>query len=138
MFSFFLDLYVTKANICAYAYIKVSIMLPHLFFKLLSDETRVRCLLLIARNTSLCVAEITEALQESQPKVSRHLALLRTNGILNNTRKGQWIYYSINNSLPGWAHKQISDLIASKCLKTHYNQDIERLNAIKNNSDCCI
>lgn len=50
-------------------------MLPHQFFKLLADETRVRCLLMIAREQNLCVAELTAALEESQPKISRHLAL---------------------------------------------------------------
>ncbi len=36
-------------------------MLPHQFFKLLADETRVRCLLMIAREEKVCVAELTEA-----------------------------------------------------------------------------
>ena len=44
-------------------------MLPHQFFKLLSDETRVRCLMLIVRQECLSVGELTQALQESQPKV---------------------------------------------------------------------
>ena len=46
-------------------------MLPHQFFKLLSDETRVRCVLLIEREQCLSVGELTEALQESQPVQSR-------------------------------------------------------------------
>ena len=72
-------------------------MLPHQFFKMLSDETRMRCLLLIAREGRLCVNQLTEALDESQPKVSRHLAQLRQSGVLTDTREGQWVYYQVSN-----------------------------------------
>ncbi len=43
-------------------------MLPHQFFKLLSDETRVRCLMLVAREGETCVGDLAFALQESQRK----------------------------------------------------------------------
>ena len=105
-------------------------MLPHQFFKLLSDETRVRCLMMIVRQECLSVGELTQALQESQPKVSRHLAQLRSNGILTDVRQGQWVFYRLSQDLPGWMLKLIDDLIASNCLKTEYQQDIERLEAM--------
>ncbi|WP_413113318.1 metalloregulator ArsR/SmtB family transcription factor [Thaumasiovibrio sp. DFM-14] len=100
-------------------------MLPHLFFKMLSDETRVRCLLLICRHERSCVCHITEALGESQPKVSRHLAQLRQSGVLVDERCGQWVYYSLSPNLPGWARKVINGLGESNCLLTQYNQDNE-------------
>lgn len=50
----------------------------------------------------LCVCEMTHALQESQPKVSRHLAQLRACGLLSDRREGQWVYYRISEALPGW------------------------------------
>ena len=99
-------------------------MLPHQFFKLLSDETRVRCLMLIVRNECLSVGELTQGLQESQPKVSRHLAQLRSNGILTDVRQGQWVFYRLSQDLPGWMLKLIDDLIASNCLKP--GDDVER------------
>ena len=113
-------------------------MLPHQFFKLLSDETRVRCLMLIVRNECLSVSELTQALQESQPKVSRHLAQLRSNGILTDVRQGQWVFYRLAKDLPGWMLKLIDDLIASNCLKTEYQQDIERLEAMTSRPQCCV
>ncbi len=51
-----------------------------IFFKALADETRLRSLLLILQQGELCVCELTEALALSQPKISRHLAQLRTQG----------------------------------------------------------
>ena len=55
---------------------------PAALFKCLSDETRARATLLIAREGELCVCELVCALDDSQPKVSRHLAQLRGCGLL--------------------------------------------------------
>jgi ArsR family transcriptional regulator len=71
-------------------------------FKCLADETRARLILLITREEELCVCELTCALDESQPKISRHLAQLRTCGLLEDRRQGQWVYYRLHRSLPDW------------------------------------
>ncbi|QFU74236.1 metalloregulator ArsR/SmtB family transcription factor [Halioglobus maricola] len=76
---------------------------PQTLFKCLADETRLKTVLLIRSEDELCVCELTEALEVSQPKVSRHLAQLRDSGLLATRRAGQWIYYSINTELPAWA-----------------------------------
>ncbi|MGL4223987.1 metalloregulator ArsR/SmtB family transcription factor [Vibrio misgurnus] len=113
-------------------------MLPHQFFKLLSDETRVRCLLMIAREQQMCVGELTEALAESQPKISRHLALLRASGVVVDTRQGQWVFYRLSDQLPGWMKKQIQGLVESNCLKREYQADILRLSEMQSRPTCCI
>lgn len=77
-------------------------------FKCLSDETRLHLVLLIAEEGELCVCEMTHALQESQPKVSRHLAQLRQCGLLHDQREGQWVYYRIARDLPAWGHTAIA------------------------------
>ena len=76
-------------------------------FKCLSDETRLMLVLLIAKEQSLCVCEMTYALEESQPKVSRHLAQLRQYGLLMDQREGQWGYYRLAPQLPAWAQSII-------------------------------
>ncbi|WP_373899519.1 MTH895/ArsE family thioredoxin-like protein [Haloimpatiens sp. FM7315] len=65
------------------------------FFKILSDETRLRIILLLW-NKSLCVCELCNILDLSQPKVSRHLAKLRDSGIVKDSRQGQWIFYNLD------------------------------------------
>lgn len=112
-------------------------MLPHQFFKLLSDETRVRCVLLIEREKCLSVGELTEALQESQPKISRHLAQLRSSGMLVDVRQGQWVFYRLSKELPGWMKKLIDNLVDSECLTKLYQKDVERLHAISERPVCC-
>ena len=80
-----------------------SVLDPIQFFKSLSDEVRLRCLMLIQYEGELCVCEMMAALEDIQPKVSRHLALLKKNGLLVDRRQGQWMYYRINPDLPAWA-----------------------------------
>ena len=63
-------------------------------FLALADRTRLRLLNLMS-DEEICVNYFTEALRESQPKVSRHLAYLRNAGLVDTRRHGKWIYYSI-------------------------------------------
>jgi ArsR family transcriptional regulator len=63
-------------------------------FMALADRTRLR-LINLMREGEICVCYFTEALQEPQPKISRHLAYLRQAGLVETTRLGKWIYYRI-------------------------------------------
>jgi ArsR family transcriptional regulator, arsenate/arsenite/antimonite-responsive transcriptional repressor len=85
------------------------------FFKCLSDPTRLDILKIILERQNVCVCEITEILQLSQPKISRHLALLRNLFILLDERKGQWVYYRLNPNLPVWA-TSILDVLKAEVL----------------------
>lgn len=78
-------------------------MNPLQFYKCLADETRLRALMLITLEEELCVCELMTALQESQPKISRHLAQLRSAGLLVDRRQGQWVFYCLHPALPHWA-----------------------------------
>ena len=61
-------------------------MTPESVFNTLSDPTRLRALMVIQSEGEVCVCELTYALQESQPKISRHLALMRDAGIVEARR----------------------------------------------------
>ncbi|MDO6563313.1 metalloregulator ArsR/SmtB family transcription factor [Amphritea sp. 1_MG-2023] len=86
-------------------------MSPLQFYKCLADETRLRCLLLMTSEQELCVCELMEALNESQPKISRHLAHLRNCGLLTDRRQEKWVFYSINQSLPEWTKIVLRDTL---------------------------
>ena len=115
-------------------------MTPSSCFKNLSDETRLRCLMLLHSQDELCVCELTHALNLSQPKISRHLAQLRQCGLLLDMRRGQWVYYRINPELPKWT---LDVLNVSACaIKEHelYQIDLDRLNSMSDRpseSTCC-
>jgi len=72
-------------------------------FKNLSDDTRLTIVLLLKHANELCVCELTAALELSQPKISRHLAMLRESGLLQDRRSGKWIHYRLSPHIPAWA-----------------------------------
>jgi ArsR family transcriptional regulator len=67
---------------------------PASLFRTLADPTRLRILRLIGES-EVCVCYFVEALQLSQPKISRHLAYLRRSGLVNARKDGKWVRYSI-------------------------------------------
>ncbi|HEY5588381.1 MAG TPA: metalloregulator ArsR/SmtB family transcription factor [Candidatus Paceibacterota bacterium] len=64
-------------------------------FKVLSDETRLRILVLLYHK-KLCVCEIQDILEETQPKISKHLGKLRNMGFVKDERQEQFIYYYLD------------------------------------------
>jgi ArsR family transcriptional regulator len=65
------------------------------FFKALSDPVRLRLVLLLARGGEMCVCKLVEALDEPQFKISRHLGILRSAGLVEARRQGTWMYYRL-------------------------------------------
>jgi len=78
-------------------------------YKLLGDKTRLSIMALLQAQ-SLCVRDLVEILQASQPSVSQHLAKLKNHGLVKESRKGPWVFYSVNENCSP-AVKQILDLL---------------------------
>jgi ArsR family transcriptional regulator, arsenate/arsenite/antimonite-responsive transcriptional repressor len=64
------------------------------FFQALGDKTRLRLLNLMG-DKEICVCYFVEILGQGQPKVSRHLAYLRSAGVVEARREGKWMHYRI-------------------------------------------
>ena len=109
-------------------------MQPSVFFKCLADETRLKSLILISLNKELCVCELMAALDDSQPKVSRHLALLRREGLLTDRRQGQWVFYRLNDTLPQWAKDVVSQTASGNQL--FIEPYVKRLADMVNRPNC--
>lgn len=62
--------------------------------KAVAEPTRLRLLSLLAR-AELTVTEITQVLQQSQPRVSRHLKLMVEAGLLRRFPEGTWVFYRL-------------------------------------------
>jgi len=58
------------------------------------EPTRLRILHLLTQ-TPLCVCHFQDALREPQVKISKHLAYLRSRGLVRTKRRGNWIIYSL-------------------------------------------
>lgn len=111
---------------------------PTSIFKCLADETRARMTLLIVRQGELCVCELTAALDLSQPKISRHLAQLRLCGLLEDERRGQWVYYRLHPDLPDWVRQMLNQVLTANAQWLQDNVDrVEELCGVSGNSNPC-
>lgn len=63
--------------------------------KVMGDINRVKIVALIAREGDLCVCEICDTLQLSQPLVSRYLKQLKAADVLEGKKEGKWVHYRI-------------------------------------------
>ena len=109
-------------------------------FKSLSDKTRLRTFCLLCRfPQEMCVCEIVDALQESQYKVSRHLKILKYARLVQETKKGKWVYYERAK-----AEEQFIQTLISGLVKLHDDQfsaDADRLEerfALRVNGECVV
>ena len=60
--------------------------------KALSDPNRVKIVKML-QHRSMCVCELREVLQVSQPTVSKHLKILERAGLVNYKKDGLWVDY---------------------------------------------
>ncbi len=70
--------------------------------KALSDSNRIRILEILVTG-EYCVSDLVERLQIDQPKVSHHLAILRSAEVIRSRRDGRHINYSLKPNV----HKRI-------------------------------
>lgn len=63
--------------------------------KLLGDKTRLTMLKMLDSH-DYCVCEFVEIFKVSQPAISQHVRKLKDAGLVRETRRGQWIIYSLN------------------------------------------
>lgn len=101
-------------------------------FQVLSDETRLRALMLMQKEGRVCVCELVHALELSQPKISRHLATLRDSGLVVFSRQAQWIFYSINPDLEDWQRQVLAGAFAGLADEHLIKSDSDRLRMMKN------
>jgi ArsR family transcriptional regulator len=104
------------------------------FYRSLTDVIRLKTLMLTHYNGELCVCELMEALEEqSQPKVSRNLAVLKKNNIITDRKHGQWVFYRINPDLPLWAKEVIAQTTENNIAL--FSNELARLNTMQNRPD---
>lgn len=100
-------------------------------FLALADKTRLR-LLNLMRDDEVCVCYFTEVLGESQPKISRHLAYLRSADIVSARREGKWMNYSIQIPENPLAAQLLQDTLEWLKSQEDLKADFKRLASV-----CC-
>ena len=64
-------------------------------FKALADPTRVAIINSLSAAEEVCVCNLTETFDLSQPTISHHLKVLREAGLVESSRRGTWAYYRL-------------------------------------------
>lgn len=75
----------------------------------LGDETRLRMLALLRRR-EFCVCELVALFPISQPAVSGHLRRLRDAGLVEDDRRGMWVYYRAGEAIPALVRAVLDEL----------------------------
>ena len=98
-------------------------------FKLLSDETRVRILMLLSKR-ELCVCQLMGVLGISQPLVSRNLSLLSAAGLLAERKEGKLVFYRLGKKDPGIARAVLT------AVSRELDRDETAVRDLQSLSDC--
>jgi ArsR family transcriptional regulator len=92
----------------------------------LADRTRLR-LINLMDGREVCVCYFVEILQQSQPKISRHLAYLRKAQVVRARREGKWMHYRIERPSDPGAVAILDATLASLKNDPEMKADLARL-----------
>jgi ArsR family transcriptional regulator len=83
-------------------------------FKALGDATRLGIFRLIAaQDAEICVCDITDRFDVSQPTISHHLRVLRNTGLVTVSRRGVWAYYGVDPAGMAFLRESVAALSPS-------------------------
>lgn len=105
------------------------------FFKALGEPTRLRIIRMLAEQ-ELCVCELEEILQISQPRISQHLKVLKQAGLISERREGQRrmckfnrdYYYDVMEDFGKFMQMPLNEI-------PEYKEEYQRMRDIT--STCC-
>lgn len=100
-------------------------------FRLLSDSTRLRLLMLVDRE-ELSVAELAAITQLAQPRVSTHLAKLKEAGLVSDRRDGVSVYYRMAATIADPSLDALWELLRTNTSDPLIQQDSERIPQVLN------
>ncbi|MFH6983006.1 metalloregulator ArsR/SmtB family transcription factor [Marinoscillum sp. 108] len=103
-------------------------------FKAFGDEARVRIIHLLFKNDELAVSDLEAILDYTQTKTSRHIGYLKNSGLVNATKKDQWVFYSIKDEVYDMV-SQIFDFL-NKDLQLQRDQEV--YNTMNSNRELAI
>jgi len=103
-------------------------------YECLCDETRLRILHLLSQGP-LCVCHFQEILEASQVSISKHLAYLKSRGLVQGRRHEQWMIYRLPEKAPHELDLQLQCL--QDCVQSYpiFKSDLKRLKALKPECD---
>ena len=100
-------------------------------FRLLSDSTRLRLLMLLDHE-EFSVAELSAITQLAQPRVSTHLAKLKEAGLVSDRREGVFVYYRMSSIIPDGSLSALWEMLRTGTSDPLIEQDFDRIPQVLN------
>lgn len=103
-------------------------------FKALGEPTRLKIVrLLLTQELYLC--ELAEVLDMSQPRVSQHIKVLKTAGIIEERKEGQRSFFSVAGQFAGGRVDLFQELMnRDLSLLGDFELEMMRINKLSGNS----
>ena len=105
--------------------------------KALSDESRIRIVNLLKAKKGICVCEITEIINLSQPTISSHLKKLEEVEIVYFSKDGLWVNYYFNEAIDPEIKELINMIIKIIEKDPNTNKDLQRIKNTDRLLICC-
>lgn len=105
------------------------------YFKALGEPTRLRIIKLLSEK-ELCVCQLEQIMQISQPRISQHLKILKQTGLVTERRDGQRRVCRINydrtealmDNFRRFLYQPLKDM-------DEYQEDFQRMQSL--DDQCC-
>lgn len=110
-------------------------------FNGLGDPTRLRLLNLLTQAKEICVCELVDALQVPQYNISRHLHVLLKTGIIQDYKRGKWVYYSVAKDLKPYQRTLLRAISELREEREDLHQDEARAGRrlkLRSGGVCCV
>ena len=104
-------------------------------FKAFADPTRLRILNLL-HERELCVCHLVEVLREPQPKISRHLGILRAAELVTVRSDGTWRWYALPEPSGGLRDTLLESVQSSLHPTARLQADLQRLAELGDRMPC--
>ncbi len=101
--------------------------------KALSEEIRLRLLLLLHSQGELCVCDLIGALNLPQSTISRHLAYLKNSGWVEGRRRGVWMHYRLTPDLSPLMREILRALARETASRAEARRDADNLALYRQN-----
>lgn len=95
-------------------------------FRALGEVNRLRIMNILANRGPCCVCNLQAVLDVPQTRISKHLTVLKSAGLIRSDRVGQWVVYSLAEPLGPLQQAQIEIIQSDLPNAEGFSKDLQR------------
>jgi len=97
--------------------------------KAFSEPVRLRILYLLLEKGEVCVCDLVVSLGLTQSVVSRHLAYLKNNSLIEARREGTWMHYKVKPTQLPLIKQLLENFLDYGRTNTEFSNDLKSFNS---------